>query len=232
MKNFWGFYDNGIYRVGCNGATIYVYDNSDNELGRIKVKPSVYCGAFQPDTNIFVAKAVEGRLFVCDLSKMKIIKKIFITNRCPQDDGFDFSPDGKFFYNIERRERTTQTQLTVYRTSDYEAEKALFCDKTDIVLKEIEFDAQTGECYVLGFMRRIEDGVISNGFVGKFDGAAIMEVKSLEIAAFEDLQTYKEWQRFGFTKQKAKWSLDYRPKYANCPHFTLKQFYDGLQANC
>lgn len=27
MKNFWGFYDNGTYRVGCNGATVYIYDS-------------------------------------------------------------------------------------------------------------------------------------------------------------------------------------------------------------
>ncbi|MCI9446129.1 MAG: hypothetical protein HFH36_01805 [Lachnospiraceae bacterium] len=48
MRNFWGFYDNGIYRVGCNGATIYVYGQDRKELGRFKDIPYAYCGAFQP----------------------------------------------------------------------------------------------------------------------------------------------------------------------------------------
>lgn len=48
MRNFWGFYDNGIYRVGCNGAMIYVYGQDRKELGRFKDIPYAYCGAFQP----------------------------------------------------------------------------------------------------------------------------------------------------------------------------------------
>ena len=33
-RQFWGYYDNGTYRVGCNGATIFVYDQSATLLRR------------------------------------------------------------------------------------------------------------------------------------------------------------------------------------------------------
>lgn len=59
MRNFWGFYDNGIYRVGCNGATIYVYDQENRELGKFRDISYAYCGAFQPKTNLFSRRQSE-----------------------------------------------------------------------------------------------------------------------------------------------------------------------------
>ena len=101
MKKFWGYYDNGEYRIGCNGSAIYVYDRNNNELIRYKDIPYVYVGAFKPGTNIFIAKSTEGYLAVYDLDQDELKKKIAITRIGAQDEGFAFSPDGVFFYNIE-----------------------------------------------------------------------------------------------------------------------------------
>ena len=32
MRKFWGFYKNESYCVGCNGATVYIYDKDENEI--------------------------------------------------------------------------------------------------------------------------------------------------------------------------------------------------------
>lgn len=86
MRNFWGFYDNGTYHVGCSGATLYVYDQNNKELGRFKDIPYVYTGAFQAKSNIFVAKSAEGLLAVYDLDDLKLLKKIVINHCGGQDE--------------------------------------------------------------------------------------------------------------------------------------------------
>ncbi|MBQ9413894.1 MAG: hypothetical protein IJU16_02065, partial [Clostridia bacterium] len=145
MRQFWGFYDNGTYRVGCNGRTVYVYDQHDRELAQFRDFPYVYAGAFQPHTNRFVAKSKAGLLGVYDLDRLTLIKKIVITHIGTQDGGFAFTPDGAYFYNIEMPKDTWETQLTIYRTSDFEIEKILFQDDT-LALNTIEFGEQTKAC--------------------------------------------------------------------------------------
>ena len=36
MKKFVGFTTNGEYSVGCTGQTVYLYDKSNNEIGKFK----------------------------------------------------------------------------------------------------------------------------------------------------------------------------------------------------
>ena len=97
MRKFWGFYDNGTYRVGCSGATIYLYDQSDRELCKFRDIPYAYTGAFQPHTNRFAAKSTDGSLAFYDLDGRALLKKITITHIGAQDEGFAFSPDGRLF---------------------------------------------------------------------------------------------------------------------------------------
>ena len=42
MRRFWGFYKNESYCVGCNGATVYIYDKDENEIARFKNIPYAY----------------------------------------------------------------------------------------------------------------------------------------------------------------------------------------------
>ncbi len=72
---------------------------------------------------------------------MQLQKKIVITRIGAQDGGFAFSPDGNYFYNIESPIRSTCTQLTVYRTADYEVEQILFKENMAFlgILREMMF---------------------------------------------------------------------------------------------
>ena len=199
MKKFWGFYDNGIYRVGCNGATIYIYDQTDKELYKFKDIKDAYEGTFHPSRNMFVAKSTEGSLAVYDLDRKELVRKIVITRIGGQDDGYAFSPDGTLFYNIERPVRTIRTQLTVYRTSDFEVVSTYFSEDEISVLKHIEFDANTGECYLSGFMRSAK-GIFDYGFIGKLSNGSLSDIKKLTRPEHDYVNNYKKWGLSGYTE--------------------------------
>ena len=221
LRSFWGFYDNGTYKVGCSGATVYLYDQKDKELARFKDLRYVYKGAFMPGTNIFVAKSTEGGLAVYDLDEKSLLHKIFITVIGAQDEGFAFSPDGSRFYNIEKPITSLRTRLTVYRTDDFSVEKVLFsdCDKMNIEHIEVYDDG----CYVLGFMRD-DEGVFDHGFAGILDGESIQEVKKLSDDKYEYLLAYKNWEKYGFTDKSLEWhSIG---KYDQRPEVTIKELFD------
>ena len=44
MRKFWGLYKNDKYIVGCNGATVYVYDTDWKELAKFNDFPYAYNG--------------------------------------------------------------------------------------------------------------------------------------------------------------------------------------------
>lgn len=226
MREFWGYYDNGTYRVGCNGATIYVYNQSNKELCKFKDIKHVYAGAFQPHTNIFIAKSTEGSLAVYDLEKCALQKKIVITQIGAQDEGFAFSPDGKLFYNIEKPFQSTRTQLTIYNTSDYAVSRTLFADETQMHLDFLEFNEDTEIGYILGFMRD-ENGIFDYGFIAQFSNDIISGIKKLrDEENYDYIHAYKSWEQSGYTKGKLEWSLikDYSEK----PHVSLARTYEQL----
>lgn len=224
MRDCWGFYDNGVYRVGCNGATIYVYAQDGKELGRFKDIPYAYCGAFQPGTDIFIAKSTEGLLAIYDFGGMQLQKKIVITRIGAQDGGFAFSPDGKYFYNIECPIQSTSTQLAIYRTADYEVEQILFKENTDMVLMDIEFDKPTSEGHVLGFMRG-KSGVMEYGFIGKFTGNDVSDIRKIGNEEYEYVRAYKDWERMGYTQKALAWNSIKR--YPAKPHVSLKRMWES-----
>lgn len=220
MRSFWGFYDNGNYRVGCNGSTVYVYDQNNRELGKFKDIKYAYVGAFQPGTNVFVVKSTEGSLAVYDLDRMELLKKMVITRIGAQDEGFAFSPNGEYFFNIEKPFYSTETQLTMYKTTDYEIEKVLFYGDKAKVLDALEFDEVSNECYVLGYIRG-GNGTIGHGFVGQLIGGDIVEIKELIQEKYDYFSAYKAWELSGFTAKKLEWSrIKY---YAEKPPVSLKQ---------
>lgn len=224
MRKHWGFYDNGTYRVGCNGASIYVYDQNNNEIGRFK-ESYAYDGMFQPNTNIFVTKTTEGSLGIYDLDKMERIKKIVITRIGGQDEGFAFTPDGEFFFNIEKPVDTTETQLAIYRTVDFEKVDVLFSNEKKMVLDTLEFDELSGDCYVLGFMRNNTDGSYDYGFIGKLIDKDIKDIKTIANEEYDYIQAYKSWELSGKTPKRLEWL--YIDSLNNKTHISLKQIYNG-----
>ncbi|MBQ3545543.1 MAG: hypothetical protein IJA34_11255 [Lachnospiraceae bacterium] len=225
MRKFWGFYDNGTYRVGCNGSSIYVYDQNNKEINRFKDIKSAYVGVFQPGTNIFVAKSIEGLLAVYDFDRSLLLKKIVITKSIAQDQGITFSPDGKKLYNIEKPLRSTRTQLTVYNTFDYTVLNTLFADEEQMHLECLEFSKDDEKAYILGFMRD-ESGIYEYGFIGRFSEEHIFEIKSLNKEQYTYIRSYKSWEQSGYTEKKLEWSCikDYSEK----PHVSLEQVYKQL----
>ena len=235
VRKFWGFYDNGKYRVGCNGGTIYVYDENDTELAKFRDIKYTYAGAFKPGTNIFVAKSTEGKLAVYDLDMMTLIKKITITTLGAQDQGFAFSYSGDLFYNIECPNYSTATQLTVYDGFGFSKKAVYFADDRKMVLDHIE--VYPDEIYLLGFIRG-DDGVLDYGFVSKYaDGKIIglKEIKSSDYAIeslpqkwaktdYEYLEIYKSWELHGFTEKDSERITRCKPKK---PKITIKQIYEA-----
>ena len=67
MKKFWGICNNDNYSVGCNGASVYVYDKNGKELKVFKDAPYTYRAKFKPNNNILVAKSTAGFLLIYDL---------------------------------------------------------------------------------------------------------------------------------------------------------------------
>lgn len=225
MRKFWGFYDNGTYRVGCNGSSIYVYDQNNRELNRFKDIKNAYVGVFQPGTNIFVAKTTEGSLAVYDLERSLLLKKIVITQNGAQDEGIVFSPDGKLLYNIEKPFQSTRTQLTIYQASDYTVLNTFFADEMQIHLECLEFDKNGKTGYLLGFMRD-ESGIFEYGFIGRFLEESISEIKRLNHEEYLYIQAYKTWEQSGYTEKKLEWSSI--NKYPEKPHVSLEQVYGQL----
>lgn len=168
MRRFWGFYKNESYCVGCNGATVYIYDKDENEIARFKNIPYAYTAAFMPGRNIISVKSTEGFLAFYDLDSLSLLKKITVTRDGAQDEGFAFTPDGKFFYNIEKTFSSTRTQLGIYETKTFTKVATLFAEDKNMVLDCLEFDNETNICYVMGFMRA-DNGVFDYGFVAIFD---------------------------------------------------------------
>lgn len=225
MRSFWGFYKNEEYCVGCNGGTVYIYDREEKELARFKDMAYAYKAKFLPGSNIIVVKSTEGSLAVYSLDELKLMKKIVITRNVGQDQGFAFSPDGKYLYNIERPRRSTETCLVKYNTAEFEVEERLFEDRTDMFLEHIEFDEESGNCYLLGFMRRESDRVYDYGFVAQLLNQTVTNVVKLEEECFRYVQVYKEWELSGFTKKALEWSS--RLKDREIVPVTLKEVWEN-----
>lgn len=214
MRKFWGFYKNDIYSVGCNGTTMYIYDSNEKELARFKDLPYVYTAAFKPNSNILAVKSTAGFLGFYDLDSLSLIKKITVTTIGAQDEGFAFTPDGKYFYNIEKPVNSYLTQLSIYDTESFKKVNTLFTGERKMFIDNIEFDNETGICYVLGFMHGDADG----GFVGKLDveSGSVTDLHPLDRKQYDYLWWYKSWEQRGFTEKSLEWNplneLDYIEK--------------------
>ncbi len=205
MRNFWGYYENGKYRVGCTGGTVYIYDSENNELAKFRDVKNAYTAKFLPNTNTVVVKTTGGSLAVYSLDKLELVKKIVITRIGAQDEGFSFSPDGKYLYNIEKPYFSTQTRLTKYFTSDFKVAEILFESDKNIYLQDIEFDRNTGKRFILGFMRDFI-GIYDYGFIGELINNRIENIKRLNRDTYDYIRAYKSWEMYGFTKKSMEWS--------------------------
>ena len=202
MRKFWGFYKNKDYSVGCNGGTIYVYDVNGKELAKFKDFPYAYTAAFKPNSNIVAVKSTAGFLGFYDLDAFALIKKITVTRIGAQDEGFAFTPDGRYFCNIEKPVCSYQTQLSIYDAATFEKVNSFFVNESKMVLDNIEFDNAADICYVFGFMRD-DTGTFDYSFVGKLDieSGTVSDIRTLDEKQYDYLRWYKRWEKSGFTEK-------------------------------
>lgn len=217
MKKFYGFFDNGKYKVGCNGGTIYVYDQNENELAKFKGFSCTYKGAFRPGTNVFVAKSIVDHLLVFDLDKLSLVKKIkFSRVEGAQDEGFAFSSTGDLFYNIEKPVISYRTQLTIYDGSTFEKVAECLNDDENMVLRHVE--AQEDGVYLFGYVkaRSILD---CYSFAAKLSDYKLTDIRKIKSHAYDVpviwdswfhdtdyryLLEYKNWELHGFSEKEAQ----------------------------
>ncbi len=223
MRKFWGLYDNGTYRVGCNGATVYLFDMHNNELARFKDINYAYSGAFHPSrNNIIVIKSTAGTLAVYDLDKRALVKKIIVTNIGAQDEGFAFSADGKLFYNIEKPVISYRTQLSIYDAKDFNLIKTLFADNRELFLETIEFDKESNKCYVLGHNNK-------DYFIGLLESENIINAKRISENWYYYICHYKSWEEQGFTEKALQWNA--LKNMNEIKKVSLKSAYEELPAD-
>lgn len=222
MRKFWGFYDNGQYKVGCNGATMYLYDADNNELAKFKDIPYAYRGVFKPESNIFLLRSTAGHIAVYDCDERKLLCKFkFSDVDSSQDDGFCFSPDGMYFFNIERVGRSTRTRLSIYETQSFSPLKRLFEDDNSLVLRDIEFN-ESGNHYNILFFMRDSQGVYSQGYIGELSENQIINIQPIDSKSYNFLSSYKSLQSSGFTEKSMDWSGLHYSGYTNDEIIKLK----------
>ena len=205
MPKFWSLISNGKYRVGCTGQTVYIYDQNGTELVKFKDLPYAYTAAFSPKGDIFVVKSTAGRIAVYSLDEPCLIQKFrFSKVDGSQDDIFCFSPDGEWFYNIERHGKSYNTALSIYRTSDFSLERRLFETDPKTEVCTIEFDPTVGDCYLLGFFRD-EKNSASEYFVARLCDKELGDIKYISEDVFDFYRGYKDMEAKGFTELSKRW---------------------------
>ena len=206
MPSFWSFIANDKYAVGCTGQTVYVYDNSNNELARFKDMKYAYTPMFCPGHNIFVVKSTDGNVAVYSLDKPELVKKFrFSKMDAAQDDGFCFSENGEYFYNIERHNDDGKTCLSAYETSGFSRISQLFVSEP-FELNHIEYDHNKKGLFVLGYGFK-EKQTHLDYFAAAFEDGGLKNITEITPGKYEYALGYKRLEIMGFTEKAKRWSV-------------------------
>lgn len=161
---------------------------------------------FCPEKNIFVVKSTAGKLAVYSLDTMDLITKFrFSKVDGAQDDGFCFSSDGSYLYNIECHVDSTITCLSIYDTSSFKRVKQLFLEDNSLVLSHIEYDFSERSLFILGLMRG-NDYKYDYGFVAELRNEKLVNITKLSFEKYKYIRGYKSLELSGFTAKSKEWS--------------------------
>lgn len=204
LLDAWGYCDNDKYKVRLTGASIYVFDNAGNQLFRFKDIPNAYKAKFKPSTNVIVAKSTAGYIAFYDLDKMSLLKKIKIGLNYSQDDGFDFSTDGKYLYNIERIDSSIKKRLSIYDAGSYSLLDTLFTSDSIVKLDNIECSEEGTYLLFVSLKRSYICELVDN-----------MQVNKVEIpfSHADQLSAFLSWRDSGFSEKRNKWDKECGPLY-------------------
>lgn len=205
MKKFWTYISNGRYSIGCTGQSVYVYDSDGMELARFRDIRYAYNAAFCPTKNIVLIKSSGAYFAVYSLDTLCLLKKIKYSDvDGAQDDGFCFSGDGRFFYNVERQGSSIHSVISVYDTATFERVNMFLKEDDRTEASFIECDAED-QIFVLGFFRG-EEGVMTNGFVSKLDASGLAWPRVIPEEVFDFYWEFKSLELMGFTEKAKQWS--------------------------
>lgn len=202
MKKFWAYISNGKYSVGTTGQTVYLFDENGNEINRFQDITYAYTPMFSPDGKLFVVKSTVGRLAVYSLETFSLIKKFrFSKVDGAQDEGFCFSPDGKYFINIESQGDGLHCAISVYNTDDFSRVSQLLLEEK-VMLNHIEFDDSTKEYYVLGIIH----GNVNHSLIAKYQDNSIVNLIEITKSEYDFYRSYMALKMMGFTEKAYEWS--------------------------
>ena len=207
-KKFWTFIGNDKYDIGLTGSSVHVYDKNGIELATFKDLTYAYKAAISPLGDIFVVKTTDGRMAIYSFEPLKLVKKFrFSKIDGGQDDNMIFSPDGKFFYNIERHINSLLTALTVYETDNFTLVKQLLLNDERYRLSAIEYDEKSKTYYILGGLCNENSKYSHKDFVAKLSDDNLEEVRFISESQGMFYTSFIRLKQSGFTKKGFEWSL-------------------------
>ncbi len=164
MPLFKSIVKNEHHSIGCTGQTVWVWDKNDTVLAKFKDLKYAYKALISPRGDIFIARSSEGLLAVYSLENLSLIKKFrFSKEEESGDHGCCFSPDGKYFVNIEYHRSHWNSSLAIYDTADFSLASRIVMGE---YLHIQEMQVVAGEYYVIGYTRK-ENRVGDKFFVAK-----------------------------------------------------------------
>lgn len=233
MPKFWGYVSNEEYAIGCTSTTVYVYDKEGKELAQLKNIKYGYTIQLSPKKNCFVVKSTGACFGVYSLDTLSLLKTVRYSRvDGSQDDGYCFSIDGNYFYNIERQRKSTNHAISIYDASNFKRIKMFLEEDKQTEPCYIEMDTD-GQLYVLGFLRN-ENGIIDSGFISKMGDTGLEALYTIPVSEYEEYDSLKSLELFGFTdKKKELFSWEYpdvdTSKIENTI-FTLAQLWEQYQS--
>lgn len=229
MRKCQGEARNDRFIVGCNGATVYIYDKDGTELAKFKDFPYAYRAVFKPGTNILAVKSTAGYLGFYDLDSLTLIKKIVVTRLGAQDEGFAFTPDGRYFYNIEKPRHSARTQLGIYEAESFTKVHTVFEGEDNMVLEYIEFDPENSACYFTGFFHH---GNMGN-MIAEFDTETLTISRIFTNVAVSDcgpLNAYKKWESYGLSQKVRENDYSLKNRKEELRPVTIKEVFEKYQS--
>ena len=203
---FYTYLETDKYNIGLTSRTVYIYDKHGNEIIRFKDLIYAYMGCVSNNQDLLVIKSTEGKIAVYSLEKLKLIKKFcFSKVDGVQDDNFIFTKDDKYFLNIESHNSSNETMLSIYDTSDFSLKKQLFGENDNLVLTTIEYDKESNDYFIMGFLRDLQTGVAKRFFIAKLIDDELKDMKFIERKEYDFLCLAKIVEFEGFTEESYYW---------------------------
>lgn len=206
IKKYWTYIKTDKYDIYLTTRTVYICGKDGREIKKFKDLDYAYKGCVSNNQELLVVKSSEGRMAIYSLVKLELIKKFrFSKVDGSQDDNFIFTPDDKYLINIERHDSSTKTVLSIYNKSDFSLVKRLFDRRDDLVLSVIEYDKESNDYFILGFLRDLQTRVANKFFVARLFNDELHDMKIIDEKAYGFLCSAKAIEFSGFTEESYNW---------------------------